>query len=130
MSEPFTTRSLQRLSKVHPDLQKVMKEAVVDSPVPFQISQGLRTYAEQQELYAQGRTKPGAIVTWTMNSRHLTGNAVDVAVIIGGKYITATYLYDQLAAHILKVAARLGVKLVWGGTWPGRKKDRPHFERA
>jgi len=123
----FTATSRNRLLRVHADLQRLMNEAEKTSPIPFQIAQGLRTIAEQRELYAQGRTKPGKIVTWKMQSKHLTGDAVDVAIIIGGKYIVNPVQYDLLAKHILATAARLGIAVTWGGEW--KRKDRPHYER-
>ncbi|WP_445147328.1 hypothetical protein [Dyella sp. Tek66A03] len=43
------------------------------SEVDFTVTAGYRTHAEQDALYAQGRTKPGNVVTWTRNSRHIGG---------------------------------------------------------
>lgn len=43
-----------------------------------------RTQAEQNRLYAQGRTTPGQVVTWTKNSRHIGGNAVDLGFRVNG----------------------------------------------
>ena len=56
-------RSLDNLKGVHPNLVKVITEGIKTSPVDFTITEGLRTTKEQQQLYAQGRTAPGNIVT-------------------------------------------------------------------
>lgn len=128
----FSKISIERLSHVHPDLQRLMLAALPGAPFTFEISQGLRTEAEQAELYAQGRTKPGKVVTWTMQSRHLTGHAVDVVIIIGGKAIWTPKLYDQLAVHIRAIAKELRIDITWGGTFKNKlglpRPDRPHFE--
>ena len=44
-----------------------------------------RTVQEQEALYAQGRTTPGPIVTWTLKSKHLTGEAFDFVIMVNGK---------------------------------------------
>ena len=44
-----------------------------------------RTKEDQEALYAQGRSKPGKIVTWTLNSKHLTGDAFDFVIMVNGK---------------------------------------------
>lgn len=127
--------SLERLSHCHPDISKVILGAYDDAAeagLPYTVSQGLRTLDEQKVLYAQGRTAPGKIVTWTMNSRHLTGHAVDLAIIIGGKYIEDREMYEHLSDHILRAADMLDVPVVWGGTFldeHGKSRpDRPHYE--
>jgi peptidoglycan L-alanyl-D-glutamate endopeptidase CwlK len=120
MTFSFGTRSKERLSGVHPDLVKVMEEAIKESPLDFSITEGLRTKERQQELFSAGKSQ-------TMNSRHLTGKAVDIAVIKDGT-VTWDFKYYQLVAdHIKGVATKLGIPLVWGGDWVSFK-DGPHFE--
>ena len=120
MTFSFGTRSKERLSGVHPDLVKVMEEAIKESPLDFSITEGLRTKERQQELFSAGKSQ-------TMNSRHLTGKAVDIAVIKDGT-VTWDFKYYQLVAdHIKGVATKLGIPLVWGGSWVSFK-DGPHFE--
>ena len=53
--------------------------------IDYLITCTLRTQAEQAALYAQGRTALGPIVTWTMNSKHLKGNAFDFVIMANGK---------------------------------------------
>lgn len=118
--QTFNEKSLERLSKVHLDLERVFKEAITASPWPFQITQGLRTPKEQQALYEAGKSK-------TMNSRHLTGHAVDIVVYKEGKVSWDFALYEQVARHVLAVAKLCDVPVVWGGDWESFK-DGPHFE--
>ena len=87
-----------------------------------------RSAAEQMELYALGRTKPGRVVTWTLSSKHnLTAGgkpaakAFDCVPLKMGKP-------DWDAAASYKIMGDIGasIGLIWGGRWKG--KDTPHFE--
>jgi peptidoglycan L-alanyl-D-glutamate endopeptidase CwlK len=60
-------------------------------------------------------------------SRHLTGHAVDIAIIKDGKAVWDFPLYQEVAEHIEKVAVEEGVSIVWGGRWRGLR-DGVHFE--
>ena len=83
------------------------------------ITETYRSQERQNELYAQGRTRPGQIVTWTKNSRHTSRLAWDIAV------NPPRALYDIPTLEAAgSVAAGLGI--TWGGTWS--TPDRPHFE--
>ena len=88
----------------------------------FKVIQGRRTQAEQDALYAKGRTVPGPKVTWTRNSRHLTGRAIDLALFSGKNVVWESKHYNRAG----EIGEELG--LVWGGRWRGGKTDRPHFE--
>jgi peptidoglycan L-alanyl-D-glutamate endopeptidase CwlK len=120
MAFQFGARSLKRLEGVHPDLVKVMKRAIGCSTLDFTVLEGRRTVARQKQLMAAGATR-------TMNSRHLTGHAVDVAPVINGKVRWDGPLYHQLALVIKKAAAELEVPIQWGGDWRSFK-DGPHWE--
>lgn len=113
-------RSLQRLTGVHPDIALTIEAAALDSPLEFQVSQGLRSVSEQRRLVAEGKSK-------TMNSRHLTGHAVDIFVVIDGKANWDFKNYRKVADHVKKVAKRLGKSIQWGGDWKSFK-DGPHFQ--
>lgn len=126
MTFKLSQKSLNKLEGVHEDLQKVVHKAIALTKVDFGVTCGLRTVEEQKALYAQGRTKPGKIVTWTMNSRHLTGKAVDLVAYKDGKVSWDEKLYKDIAAAMLEAAEMLNVKLVWGGSWD--KPDYPHHE--
>jgi peptidoglycan L-alanyl-D-glutamate endopeptidase CwlK len=129
----LSQKSLNRLEGVHEDLVLVTKRAIEITPYDFGIPEkgGLRTVAFQKELYAQGRTKPGKIVTWTMNSPHILGHAVDYVVNVDGKYIdgdTAEELkyYNQVADAFLRAGAELNIPIIWGGTFRNRRgESRP-----
>jgi peptidoglycan L-alanyl-D-glutamate endopeptidase CwlK len=120
MSFEFGARSLARLQGVHPDLVRVMKRAIGCSTIDFSVIEGVRTLAKQKQYMAAGATR-------TMNSRHLTGHAVDVAPYVGGTIRWDWPLYHQLAAVIKKAAAEEGVPITWGGDWRSFK-DGPHWE--
>tara|TARA_R110002074_G_scaffold262994_1_gene435104 strand:- start:13432 stop:13860 length:429 start_codon:yes stop_codon:yes gene_type:complete len=139
MTYALGAKSLAALAGVHPDLIRVVKRAIQISEVDFKVICGVRTLAEQKALYAQGRTKPGKVVTWTLKSRHLPdpktglGRAVDL--------LPAPYDWKDLgpftavADAMMKAARELGVPIRWGANWDGdaqiREKgetDNPHFE--
>ena len=111
-------RSLANLSGVHPDLVKVVKKAIEITLVDFVVTEGLRTYERQQQLFKSGATK-------TMNSRHLTGHAVDLAPIVGGK--AEWRLCPKVASAMKLAAAGLRIPLEWGGDWK-TFIDQPHFQ--
>lgn len=77
-------QSRARLAGVHPDLIRVVERAIQLSTVDFSVLEGVRTPQRQRELYAQGLTKPGPKVTWTLTSNHFVnaqtgyGHAVDL----------------------------------------------------
>lgn len=139
MAYALGAKSLAKLEGVHPDLVKVVKRAIQISDQDFMVLEGVRTPARQKELYAQGRTKPGPKVTWTLTSNHFkqadgSGHAVDL-VPYPVDWNTPSK-FTAIAKAMLVAADDLGVKLRWGGNWdgddrPGEKgeSDGPHFER-
>ena len=124
----WSERSLKNLTGVHPDLRAVMDRALQESPIDFVITEGLRTLARQRELLRIGATK-------TLNSRHLTGHAVDlyawVDLDIDGTVefveMSNPRLLKQIADAIKAAAKAEDVPIVWGGDWR-TFKDMPHFE--
>lgn len=120
MTYALGATSLSRLEGVHPDLVKVVKLAIGRSDLDFTVLEGVRSLARQRQLMASGATK-------TMNSRHLTGHAVDLAPVIEGKVSWDWPLYYRLAKTVKAAAAELGVALQWGGDWR-TFKDGPHWE--
>ena len=129
----LSEKSIDRLAGVHDDLVKVVFNAIKISTVDFMVLEGLRSVARQRELYAQGRTKEGKIVTWTMNSTHLRGHAVDLGAVVNGKYIGGDtkeelLLYDRIADAMLESAAKINIPLVWGvKKKDGTITDKGHF---
>lgn len=84
------------------------------------VTETYRTQARQNELYEQGRTKPGNVVTWTKNSRHTNRRAWDICQNIKGKEYSDTGFFKRCG----EIAKDLGI--IWGGTW--KTPDMPHFE--
>jgi len=117
---PLDARSRARLAGVHPALVAVVEQAAQTSPVPFIITEGRRTPERQAALVRAGASR-------TLNSRHLTGHAVDVAARVEGRIRWDWPLYPRIAAAFKAAAQAQGVALVWGGDWP-RLRDGPHFE--
>lgn len=113
-------------SKLHPYLDvllgKMLKECA-KAGIYLIITEGIRTVERQDELYAQGRTKPGIVVTrsrgLSYSSQHQWGVAFDIAINDPNK------LYDDV---LLEKAATIGksVGLSWGGDWKSII-DKPHF---
>lgn len=127
MGFKLTQRDQDRLDAVDEGLAKVIRRAADISTVKFCVTEGLRTLEKQRELYAQGRTKPGKIVTWTLNSEHLSGRAVDLAVIgEDGKISWDEKRYPALAEIVKRAATDLQVEIEWGGDW--KTKDLPHYQ--
>lgn len=120
MAFKFGVRSRRALEGVHPELVKVMRRALELTDVDFVVTEGLRTLARQRVLYNSGAST-------TMNSRHLTGHAVDVAPVVAGTVRWDWPLFHKLAAAVKAAANELGVSIVWGGDWKSFK-DGPHFE--
>lgn len=114
------TRSKERLKGVHPHLVAVIERAIELTDIDFTVLEGLRTVERQRKLYAKGATK-------TMNSRHLTGHAVDIAPYVDGKVSWDWPLYYRLEKFVKQAAKELGYKVEWGGDWR-RFKDGPHWQ--
>ena len=125
----LSNRSRKRIEGIDTDLIDIIEAAIKESPYDFGIPKfgGMRTDEEQEEMFAQGRTKPGRIVTWTLNSYHKSGKAFDIyAYVNGGASWDMKYL-EPIARHLQKVALeRFCVNLEWGfDLW---KKDGAHFQ--
>lgn len=132
----FGQRSLDRLNGVNTRLVSVVHRALELSEVDFTVVEGVRSRARQVQLYAQGRTTAGKIVTWTLKSKHIDGLAVDLAPVADGKIDwTDLKKFDAIGAAMKKAAAELGVTIRWGADWDRDGKlrekgesDSPHFE--
>ena len=109
----------QRLDGVHPDLVRVILRA--GNKCDFQVQEGLRTPERQRELVAQGKSQ-------TLNSRHLTGHAVDLTVLLRDGSVTWDFHeYRRVADIVLAVAGDFGIPIIWGGNWASLV-DGPHYE--
>jgi len=129
-------RSEKRLEGVNPTLVSIVRRAAKRLPFSLFVVEGLRTKERQAALYAQGRTKPGPKVTWTMNSKHIDGKAVDLAPLIDGAIDWKDLKkFDQIAAAMIEAGKEVGVLVRWGADWdmdglPRERgeSDSPHFE--
>ncbi len=124
-------RSLNNLNTLHPKLRQTAidawteAQAAMPANVQIIVIQGLRTFAESDALYAQGRTAPGQIVTNAAagQSYHNYGLAFDFAMVTNGKndYI--------VGPNWMKVVAIMKAQgMTWGGDFPPSIYDAPHFE--
>ena len=127
-----------RFSGVDQRLVSIAQEACQALPFDVIVVEGVRTIQRQRDLYAQGRTKPGKIVTWTMNSKHIDGLAVDLATydhetkqILWGDVLK----FNDIIRSMLRIAAAHKVKIRSGADWnqngvlrENRETDSPHFE--
>jgi len=118
MTYELGTRSLQNLSGVHPDLVAVVKRAIQITEQDFTVIEGVRNIERQRELYRKGASK-------TLNSRHLTGHAVDM---VPWPIDWNDLDRFEVVSEAMKAAAEeLNIPIVWGGDWKSFY-DGPHFE--
>ena len=133
MTDHLDPHRLVRLRGCHPELKArvtALIDALARQGLDLVLTQGVRSVAQQQALYAQGRYKPGKVVTncdgLVRVSNHQPkadgyGYAVDVAWRNAHGDIDWEGPWDTLGA----VASAQG--LIWGGYWT-RFQDRPHLE--
>ncbi len=119
----------REVALLHPELQEIVTEFLslcLSKGLPVIITQTWRSKQEQDQLYAQGRTKPGSIVTNCKYplSPHCWGVAFDFCRNVRGRE------YDDSDGFFKKVGAvGKGLGLAWGGDWKGFV-DKPHLELA
>lgn len=129
----------QRIAKLHPSVREEVTQIITQcdkaltGKAKIRITQGLRNNAEQDAMYAQGRTAPGKKITNAKGGQsiHNYGFAVDICLIIDGKASWETskdWDNDQIADwyECVKIFALHGWE--WGGNWK-TFKDMPHFEK-
>ena len=103
-------RSMKNLSGVHPDMVAVVLKAS-EGGIPFIVTEGLRTLERQEMLVAAGKSR-------TLNSRHIHGLAVDLAVSLpDGGVSWKRDDYKILAMQVKAASVELGIPIVWGGEW-------------
>lgn len=114
----FGRRSLANLSGVDSDLQRLFKEVV--KSFDCSVLEGLRTPERQRELFEADPPR-----THTLNSKHLTGEAVDVVPYpIDWEDVERQY---RFAACVYDTAMRMGIKVKWGGMFR-RKNGKPFYD--
>lgn len=133
-------KTIERIQLLHPKLReeagKIYDEIcqALTGRAMCRFSFTLRTFAEQNEIYAQGRTKPGKVVTQAKGglSMHNYGLAIDIVLIVDGK----TASWDTKSdfdgdgksdwMEIVNVFKQYGWE--WGGDW--KFYDAPHFQKT
>ena len=110
MTFKLSKRSRTNLVGVQPQLVTVVERAIQLTTVDFAVTEGLRTEAKQRELVAKGASQ-------TMNSKHLTGHAVNLKAIIGGRISWELSLYGEIAAAMKQAANEHAAGLRWGAAW-------------
>lgn len=118
-------RSAKTIATLLPELREraaKLVELAAKEDITIKIISGLRSYEEQDELYAQGRTKPGKVVTKAKGGQswHNHGCAFDVGVFEGSSYLGESPHYRAVG----ELGESLGLE--WGGRW--KFKDDPHFQ--
>ncbi|MNT34825.1 hypothetical protein D3C72_1708250 [compost metagenome] len=106
----LSARSNQRMEGVHPDLCRVAQRAIELTSIDFGVTEGLRSEARQRTLVSAGASK-------TMDSRHITGHALDVAAYLGREVRWDFGLYLQIAEAFRAAARELNIPIVWGACW-------------
>jgi peptidoglycan L-alanyl-D-glutamate endopeptidase CwlK len=123
-------RSERNLATLHPDLQERVASFITAAKMmakqinmDVRIISGTRSYAEQDAIYAQGRTTKGRIVSNAKAgfSNHNFGIAFDIGIFQGKAYLDEHKLYDELGP----LGESLGLE--WGGRWK-KIVDKPHYQ--
>ena len=127
-----------RFSGVDQRLIDIAQEACRLLPFDVIVVEGVRTKQRQRDLFAQGRTKPGKIVTWTLMSKHIDGLAVDLAPYDHTKkeiLWNDILKFNEMIRSMQRVAAEHKVKIRSGADWnqngvlrEKKETDSPHFE--
>lgn len=121
----FKGRDAKRASGVDKRLVKLMSDTVKNNPLPkgysIKINEGVRSLSKQRSFVASGASQ-------TMNSKHLDGNALDVAIYDDkGVYSKNFADYRKVANVTKKLAQERGLNMTWGGDWK-TLRDGPHFQ--
>lgn len=138
--------TLDRINTLHPKIRKQVLDAYsyvnekrLGKGVRLRFAYTFRTFAEQDALYAQGRTKPGKIVTNAKGGQsiHNYGLALDIVILydLNNDGIFETASWDMLKdfdkngqSDWMEVVNYFKSKgMTWGGDWNGFK-DNPHFQ--
>lgn len=127
----MTDRDERRMQGVHADLRKIARAAwdlfdpaiVLGMPgarIVVTADGGVRSEAQQRDLIERGHS-------WTMDSRHLTGHAVDFAIVAGGQMVSDIAAYERVWLACWRPAGHhAGITLGWGGYW--KRRDGLHVE--
>ncbi len=106
----LSQRSIDKLNGVDDALVAVTELAIEYTKIDFGVTCGLRTIEEQRALVDSGASQ-------TMNSKHITGQAVDVVAYVSGRVCWEANVYDDVADAFKIAATELGTSVRWGGAW-------------
>lgn len=106
----LSKRSQENLIGVRPRLIAVVQRAITLTKVDFAVTEGLRTQMRQRELVVKGASQ-------TMDSKHLTGEAVDLVAFLGSRISWELALYDEIADAMRTAAREEEVGIRWGAAW-------------
>lgn len=106
----LSKRSHDRLFGVNPRLVAVVNTAIGITKVDFGVVEGMRTRETQESYVKAGKSQ-------TMNSRHLTGEAVDLVAYVNGAVSWELNLYDDIAEAMRIAAMEHDLPLRWGAAW-------------
>jgi len=110
MSFKLSSRSTANLDKVDSNLVAIVRMAILETKVDFGVICGLRTIEEQKVLVDKG-------VSQTMDSKHISGSAVDLMAYIGSRASWELNLYDDIADSMKKASKLVDVPIRWGAAW-------------
>lgn len=110
MSFTLGKRSKDNLVGVDKQLVAVVERAIVITKQDFTVIEGLRSAERQRQLVAERKSQ-------TLDSKHLTGRAVDLAAFSAGQISWKLEQYDEIADAIAQAARDVGVAIRWGAAW-------------
>ena len=144
----FSKISERRLSTVKTKLQHIVRLALSISEIDFCVVEGRRAEEVQHALYAQGREPIQRVnelrvaaglptinknknyeVTWTLKSKHIIGDAVDLAPYINGSIDwNNTQAFHKISDAMMEASKQLNTPIKWGVISKGKRIDLPHYE--
>jgi peptidoglycan L-alanyl-D-glutamate endopeptidase CwlK len=110
MSFKLGAQSESNLTGVHPDLVRLVRLAISITDIDFSVHEGVRTRERQAKLVASGASR-------TLDSYHLTGDAVDLVPYVDGHLRWEMPLCNQVAEAMHEACTRLHLRLTWGRVW-------------
>jgi len=125
----------RKLTDLHPEVQAKARALVAKcraAGIDLLVTCTWRSDEEQAALYAQGRTKPGRIVTNAQpgqskhNGKQGEARALDVVPLVNGKPVWGTDGEDGVLWERVGVIGE-SCGLQWAGRWK-RMREFPHFE--
>jgi hypothetical protein len=104
----FGARSREKMRGLHPHLVRVLERAIEITPIDFSVTDGVRTLEEQRQYVELNASH-------ALDSRHLTGHAVDIAAFVANSLRYEEKLLCDIALAMRSAAKDYGIPLGWGG---------------